>query len=164
MSGMECPSCGARLTASAAHAGADAGCPRCGALVTVPGLAAPAPRPPGDPPGDRDDGAPPLPAAAAVAVAGRDPSPAAGGDVPAPRASGAGADVQIPLALAAASLICPPLGPIAWWLVQRVAQPIRARGEEEPAAVRHARLLAMTGTALLVLVVVCCAPTVLVIG
>ena len=93
-----------------------------------------------------------------------DPSPAEGGDVPPPRASSAGVDAQLPLALAAGSLLLPVLGPLAWWLVQRASEPIRARGEEEPDTIRHARFMAMTGTALLGLVLLCCGPMLLVIG
>jgi hypothetical protein len=162
VSDLTCPSCGARLLAAAGHAGAEASCPACGDVIVVPGT--PSPQAP-----ERS-----------ISREGREPegrwvngraddgewnaSPAPSGAVPPPRASSAGTDAQLPLALAAASLLIPILGPLAWWLVQRASQPIRERGEEEPDSIRHARFMAMTGTVLLGLLLLCCSPMLLVIG
>lgn len=146
MTGWACPECGRRLLGYAGQAGIEAGCPACGATVVVPGT--PAAPPPLEEPG------PDLP----------DPSSAPDGDVPPPRPSGAASDAQIPLALSAASLLLPLLGPFAWWQVERAARPIRDAGSEEPDSLRHARLLAITGTVLLIPVLLCLGLVVLRVG
>jgi hypothetical protein len=84
--------------------------------------------------------------------------------VPAPRPSGGGDDAHLPLVVAIVSLVLPLLGPLAWWLVERTARSIEAGGGDQPSTLRQARLLAITGTVLLCLLVVCTAPIVLVIG
>ncbi len=159
MTSIPCEGCGRTLVATPAHAGLTVKCDACGALVQVPERTVPTPAVPGAASARGVDHPPAAPDAAHDVPAGhRDHRAAMSGMVPPPRASGADKESTVALTLSAVSLVIPIVGPFALWYAISASARLRERGEEEPATIRHARFMAVVGTVLLCICVVCCVP------
>jgi len=163
MTSIACDGCGQVLVATPAHAGMTVKCAACGALLQVPERPAPAVEAlaPAASPSLSGPGRPET--ADDVPLGRNDHRPASSGVVPPPRASGADPECTRALTLAAVSLVMPLVGPFALWYAISASSRLKERGEEEPATLRNARFIAIVGTTLFGICVVCCLPGVVLV-